>query len=70
MKKAEKKAEKKGKIESILGFYKKGISTPIISEALNISEKRVQEIIKIGKQALTLLAKMTQHKLRPILIRI
>ena len=39
-----------GKIESILGLHKKGISTPIISEALNISEKRVQEIIKLGRK--------------------
>ncbi len=40
------KGIEKGKIESVLGFYQKGVSTTIISEALNISEKRVQKIIQ------------------------
>ncbi len=36
----------KGKIESVLGLHQKGVSISIISEALNISERRIQEIIK------------------------
>ncbi len=40
------KGIEKGKTESVLGFYKENISPPIIAKALNISEKRVQEIIK------------------------
>ena len=48
--KGREEGREKGKIESILGLHKKGISTPIISEALNISEKRVQEIIKLGRK--------------------
>ena len=44
------KGREKREIEAILGLHKKGISTPIISEALNISEKRVQEIIKLGSK--------------------
>ncbi len=39
----------KKEIEAVLGFYKNGISIDIISKSLNISEKRVQEIIKLNK---------------------
>ncbi len=39
----------KGQVEAVLGFYKENISPPIIAKALNISEKRVQEIIKLGR---------------------
>ncbi len=44
------KGIEKGRIESVLGFYKENISPPIIAKALNISEKRVQEIIKLGRK--------------------
>ncbi len=40
----------KKEIESVLGLYKENISSPIIAKALNISEKRVQEIIKLGRK--------------------
>ncbi len=43
----EKGIEKK-EMEAVLGFYKKGVSISIISEALELSEKRVQEIIKLS----------------------
>ncbi len=36
-----KEGREEKEIESILGFYKKGISTTIISEALSMAEERV-----------------------------
>ncbi len=44
------KGIKKGKIEAVLGLHQKGVSTTFISEALNISERRIQEIIKMGRK--------------------
>ena len=43
------KGIEKGKIESVLGFYKNDVSIPVISKSLNISEKKIQEIIKLGR---------------------
>ncbi len=38
----------KSRAESVLGLYKNGISIPTISKSLNISERRVQEIVKMN----------------------
>ncbi len=41
---------KKEKIKAVLGFYKNGVSATIISKALDITEEKVQEIIKNNPQ--------------------
>ncbi len=43
----EKKGIEKGKIESILGLHKNRVSIATISKALNMTEEKIQEIIKL-----------------------
>ncbi len=47
--KGREEGREKKEIEAILGLHKNGVSITIISEALNITEKRIHEIIKLEK---------------------
>ena len=46
-----KKGKEEKEIEAVLGFYENGVSITLISKSLNISEVRVNEIIKNKKSA-------------------
>jgi len=40
------KAEMKGKIDALMGFYNHGVSVPVIATSLNLSEEEVSEIVE------------------------